>query len=153
MKFHLAILLLPFTHAGGQITDSAINRAVDRDAPAMIDLRHQVHQRWSKGKTLFGSDHGSGRDDDWLDPRCDNAKIRTFFVHPGSARRSVGSRILEACENAAIEVGFRGFDLGATVTGERLYRARGYEVIERIEVPLSNGASLPVIRMSKVISR
>jgi hypothetical protein len=39
--------------------------------------------------------------------------------------------------------------LGATITGERLYRARGYQAIERIEVPLTNGASLPVIRMSK----
>jgi hypothetical protein len=45
--------------------------------------------------------------------------------------------------------GFRGFELGATITGERLYRARGYQAIERIEVPLTNGASLPVIRMSK----
>jgi len=70
------------------------------------------------------------------------------FVHPEWARRGIGSQILEACENAS-EAGFRGFELGATITGERLYRARGYQAIERIEVPLSNGASLPVIRMSK----
>jgi hypothetical protein len=28
----------------GKITDAEINAAVERDAPAMIELRHQVHQ-------------------------------------------------------------------------------------------------------------
>jgi amidohydrolase len=32
------------TVSQGRITDAQINRAVDRDAPAMIELRHQVHQ-------------------------------------------------------------------------------------------------------------
>jgi len=104
---------------------------------------------WSKRKTLFGSDQRDGRENSLLDPLSDNAKIRAFFVHPEWARRGIGSQLLEACENAASEAGFRGFELGATITGERLYRARGYQAIERIEVPLSNGASLPVIRMSK----
>jgi hypothetical protein len=57
--------------------------------------------------------------------------------------------ILEACENAAAAAGFRGFELGATLTGERLFGMRGYKAIERIEVPLANGEALPVIRMSK----
>ncbi len=106
---------------------------------------------WSKRKTLFGSDRGSGREYDLLDPLRDNARIRAFFVHPDWARRGIGSKILEACESAAIEAGFKGFELGATITGERLYKARGYAVIDRIEAPLANGASLPVIRMSKSV--
>jgi hypothetical protein len=65
----------------------------------------------------------------------------------------VGSRILEACEGAAGDAGFRGFELGATITGERLYGVRGYEVVERIEVPLGNGVRLPVIRMVKFRQR
>jgi GNAT superfamily N-acetyltransferase len=104
---------------------------------------------WSKRKTLFGGDHGSGREDGLLDPLRDSARIRAFFVHPDWARRGIGSRILDTCESAAMEAGFKAFELGATITGERLYRARGYEVIDRIEAPLANGASLPVIRMSK----
>jgi GNAT superfamily N-acetyltransferase len=84
-----------------------------------------------------------------MDPLRDSAKIRAFFVHPNWARRGIGSRILAACENAASEAGFGSFELGATLTGERLYSARGYEPIERIEVPLGNGVSLPIIRMSK----
>jgi GNAT superfamily N-acetyltransferase len=104
---------------------------------------------WSKRKTLFGSDHGPGREAVLLDPARENARIRAFFVHPDWARRGIGSLVLTTCENAALEAGFRGFELGATLTGERLYSARGYEQIERIDVPLPNGASLPVIRMVK----
>jgi len=104
---------------------------------------------WSKRKTLFGGDRGSGREDSLLDPLQDYARIRAFFVHPDLARRGIGSRILDACESAAREAGFKGFELGATITGERLYKARGYRVTGRIDVPLPNGASMPVIRMSK----
>jgi GNAT superfamily N-acetyltransferase len=104
---------------------------------------------WSKRKTLFGGDRAAVREDDLLDPARENAKIRAFFVHPSWARRGVGSMILAACETAAIEAGFSGFELGATLTGERLFQERGYRRVERIQVPLGNGESLPVIRMSK----
>lgn len=104
---------------------------------------------WSKRKTLFGSDHRTGREDALLDPHQDAAKIRAFFVHPDWARQGIGSRILEACETAATEAGFKRFEMGATIAGERLYKARGYEVTDRFEVPLPNGASMPVIRMTK----
>ena len=107
----------------------------------------------SKRKTLFGGDRASGREDVLLDPLRDSAKIRALFVHPQWARRGIGSMILTACESAAIEAGFGSFELGATLTGERLFRARGYAPVERIEAPLANGASLPVIRMSKVASK
>ena len=105
---------------------------------------------WSKRTTLFGGDQAAGRQDSLLDPRHDAAKIRAFFVHPDWSRRGVGTRILEACENAAMAAGFRRFEMGATLTGERLYKVRGYEPIERIEVPLGGGESLPVIRMAKI---
>ncbi len=104
---------------------------------------------WSKRKTLFGADREASREDSLLDPRHDRARIRAFFVDPQWARRGVGSMILAACEAAAGGAGFQAFELGATLTGEPLYRARGYEVLERIEVPLPNGATLPVIRMKK----
>ena len=76
-------------------------------------------------------------------------KIRAFFVHPDFARQGIGSRILEACERAATEAGFTAFEMGATLTGEKLYRERGYSAVERIAAPLSNGAFLPIIRMIK----
>jgi hypothetical protein len=52
-----------------------------------------------------------------------------------------------------MEAGFHRFELGATLTGEPLYRGRGYTPDERVEVPLANGASLTIIRMSKSASR
>jgi GNAT superfamily N-acetyltransferase len=106
---------------------------------------------WSKRRTLFGSDRGLGREDTLLDPAVDAAPIRAFFVHPDWARRGIGSRILDACEQDAVRAGFHRFELGATAAGERLYRVRGYVEVDRIATPLSNGASMPVILMAKQI--
>ena len=104
---------------------------------------------WSKRRTLFGADHCAGREDSLLDPICDAAKIRAFFVHPEWARQGIGTRILEACEEAAQSHGFSRFEMGATLTGVALYKARGYREVERIEVPLAGGEVLPIVRMSK----
>ncbi len=104
---------------------------------------------WSKRKTVFGSDHAPVRENEFLDPAVDAAKIRAFFIHPDWARRGIGTKILEACESAAQEAGFRRFEMGATLTGVPLYLARGYHEVERIEVPLRNGEKLRVVRMTK----
>ena len=104
---------------------------------------------WSYRKTLFGSDGRTGREDDLLNPALDAAKIRAFFIDPSFVRRGIASVILMACENAAIAAGFRRFEMGATLTGVPLYLARGYRILECIEVPLPNGAALPIVRMAK----
>ena len=104
---------------------------------------------WSKRKTLFGGDRWTGREDSLLNPQLDAAKIRAFFVHPDWVRRGIGSMILEACENAASAAGFTRFEMGATLTGVALYRARGYVALESLEAPLANGESLAVVRMEK----
>jgi GNAT superfamily N-acetyltransferase len=106
---------------------------------------------WSKRKTLYGSDHWTGREDELLDPRVDAAKIRAFFIHPKWARRGVGSLILKACEDAAAAAGFTRCEMGATLTGVKLFAAKGYVALENISVPLKNGEGLPVVRMSKQI--
>jgi N-acetylglutamate synthase-like GNAT family acetyltransferase len=79
----------------------------------------------------------------------DAAKIRAFFVHPEWARRGIATKILERCEEAAREAGFRRFEMGATLTGAKLFGTRGYVAVEKIEVQLKNGEKLPVIRMEK----
>jgi N-acetylglutamate synthase-like GNAT family acetyltransferase len=104
---------------------------------------------WSKRKTLFGGDQWTERKDSLLDPRTDAAKIRSFFVHPEWPRRGIGSAILETCEAAAKSAGFTRAEMGATLTGVKLFQVRGYVPIESIEIPLQNGASLPVVRMAK----
>jgi GNAT superfamily N-acetyltransferase len=104
---------------------------------------------WSKRKTLYGSDHWTGREDALLDPQHDAAKIRAFFIHPAWARQGIGSKILEACEIAASTAGFTSYEMGATRTGAKLFGTKGYVAVENIQVPLKDGLTLPVIRMAK----
>ena len=104
---------------------------------------------WSKRKTLYGGDAWTEREDELLDPRRDAAKIRAFFVHPAWARRGIGSMILQACEEAAKAAGFTRFEMGATLTGAKLFGARGYVAVKGIDVPIGNDEVLPVIQMEK----
>ncbi len=104
---------------------------------------------WSRRKTLYGSDHGPYRESALLDPKVDAAKIRAFFVHPEWTRRGIATKILETCEEVAMAEGFRRFEMGATLTGVPMYTARGYAEMEKIEVPLPGGLTLPVVRMGK----
>ena len=104
---------------------------------------------WSKRKTLFGADHGPDREPDLLNSATDAAKIRAIFVHPDFARQGLGSLILATVEDAARAAGFRHFEMGSTLTGVPLYRRKGYSEVESIGVPLSNGETLPVVKMVK----
>jgi|SRR5260221_10011707 len=104
---------------------------------------------WSKRKTLYGGDHWKDRQDDLLDPGRDAAKIRAFFIHPDWARRGIGSMILDACETAALAAGFTRFEMGATLTGVKFFRERGYVALELLDLPLENGITLPIVHMSK----
>ena len=107
---------------------------------------------WSKRKTLYGGDQAKLADEDsLLDPQTEAARIRAFFVHPDWARRGIGKRIIEVCEEAARQAAFKVAELAATLPGEPLYRACGYKVIERIDVDLPEGLNLPVIRMKKLL--
>ena len=104
---------------------------------------------WSKRKTLYGSDQWTAREDLLLDPLRDAAKIRAFFIHPEWARRGVGTLILQACENAARAAGFTRYEMGATLTGAKLFGVKGYVAVKPISIPLVNGEALPVIHMEK----
>ena len=104
---------------------------------------------WSKRKTLYGGDRWTGREDELLDPLRDAAKIRAFFIHPDWARRGIGGMILEACEAAARVAGFTRYEMGATLTGAKLFGAKGYIAVKTISIPLVNGESLPVVHMEK----
>jgi GNAT superfamily N-acetyltransferase len=120
---------------------------------AEIDAKIVACGGWSRRRTLFGSDSVAGKDDQWLDPAAEPARIRAFFVHPAWARRGIGSAIMRRCEEAAREMGFSRLELAATLVGVPLYRAHGFESLEQIDVPLSNGQTLPVVRMTKRIAR
>ena len=104
---------------------------------------------WSKRKTLYGGDQHKAAQDDFLDPACDPARIRAFFVHPQWARRGIGRQIIEACEAAAQRAGFTCMELAATLPGEPLYANMGYQVTTRFVHTLPDGETLPLANMTK----
>ena len=105
---------------------------------------------WSKRRTLFGGDQAeSVRVDELLNPETDAARVRAFYVHPQWSRRGIGGQILQACETAARESGFTTLELIATLPGEPLYSAHGYERIGPFEIPLPEGHSLAAFHMKK----
>jgi GNAT superfamily N-acetyltransferase len=64
-------------------------------------------------------------DEAFRNPVTDPAIIRAFFVHPDWTRKGIGRLLLDTCESAAREAGFRTFELVATLTGIPLYDAYG----------------------------
>lgn len=86
-----------------------------------------------------------------LIPKRNRHAFAPFSFTPDFARRGIGKLIIEACESAAQSAGFQQLELAATLPGEPMYRAVGYEVIERFELSFSNGIFLPLVRMGKSI--
>jgi N-acetylglutamate synthase-like GNAT family acetyltransferase len=105
---------------------------------------------WSKRKTLFGGDARSERNAAELNPQEDAAKIRAFFIDPDYARRGIGKAILDRCESEARAHGFTRYELMATLPGQRLYAAQGYEAGEAVQYSLSSEVIIKFVPMSKV---
>jgi GNAT superfamily N-acetyltransferase len=106
---------------------------------------------WSKRQKVYT---GSGdQEDDGLliDPKTDPARVRAMFVRSDWTRRGLGRAILEACENAAREEGFKALTLVATLPGEQLYRAFGFQETKRVMVPLPDGVELEGVVMDRPI--
>jgi GNAT superfamily N-acetyltransferase len=81
---------------------------------------------WSKRDKLYsGSSEQEGRAR-LLDPATEPARVRAMFVREDWTRRGLGTRILEACEAAARETGFRRLALMATMPGYALYDRYGF---------------------------
>jgi GNAT superfamily N-acetyltransferase len=108
---------------------------------------------WSRRRTLFGSDARAERDDSWLDPGTDAAKIRAFFIDPAHARRGLGRSLLERCELEAARAGFTRCELMATLPGQRLYARYGYDSGAAIEHPLPGGLTITFVPMHKGLDR
>jgi GNAT superfamily N-acetyltransferase len=107
---------------------------------------------WSKRETLYGGDHSAGRSARLLDPRTEAARIRAMYTHPGHIRQGVGRLILDLCENAAAAAGFSKVEMMATLSGEKLYSACGYEPVEHVLSDPIEGVTVPLIRMAKNIA-
>ena len=142
-------------------TESAILHVFGPDSLLIADGTYFVAEEddgrlagcggWSRRRTLYGGDQTKSGEEPLLDPATEPAKIRAFFVHPDFARRGIGSRLLEACIEAARAAGFRRLELAATLPGVPLYAARGFREGERLEVPMPDGRHLAIVRMERDI--
>jgi GNAT superfamily N-acetyltransferase len=141
--------------------EAAFGRVFGVDRQLIIDGTYLVAEAegrvigcggWSKRKSMFGGDASRAAEDNLLDPTTDAARVRAFFIHPDWARRGIGRAILAASEEAIAAAGFTRIELVATLAGEPLYKACGYLEIERYEVAMSGGLTLPVVRMAKGVA-
>lgn len=105
---------------------------------------------WSRRATLYGSDQSPGRDAALLDPARDAVRVRAMYTHPAFKRRGIGRLIIGLCEGAARREGFTRAELMSTLAGEPLYRAVGYDVVERLSDD-RGGVPVPLLRMAKVL--
>ena len=99
---------------------------------------------------LQGGDQTPGRSAALLDPANDAARIRAMYTDPGFTRRGVGRRVLALCEEAARTAGFWRAEMMATMAGEPLYRACGYQPVERF-VEDRGGVAVPLVLMGKAL--
>jgi len=105
---------------------------------------------WSRRATLYGGDQSPGRSAVLLDPQKDAARIRAMYTNPLHTRKGVGRLILSLSEAAARSEGFKRVELMASMAGEPLYRACGYEACDRV-VDERGGVGVPLVRMSKLL--
>jgi GNAT superfamily N-acetyltransferase len=141
-------------------TESAIRHVFGPDSRLIADGTYFVAEEdgvlagcggWSRRRTLYGGDQTKSGEEALLEPATEPAKVRAFFVHPDFARRGVGSKILEACVDAARAAGFRRVELAATLPGVPFYAARGFVERERLSAPMPDGRGLPIVRMERDI--
>jgi GNAT superfamily N-acetyltransferase len=104
---------------------------------------------WSRRDKLFtGSAEQEGLVR-MLDPATEPARVRAMFTHADWTRRGLGTRILEACEEAALREGFRVLVLMATLPGVSLYERFGFRIMDRKLITLPDGVELPGAAMEK----
>ena len=140
-------------------TEAAIAHVFGVDSELIADGSYFVAEHggavagcggWSRRRTLFGSDRAATRDAGAIDPATEAARIRAFFVAPDAARHGVGTRLLAACERAALAHGFRRATLMATLPGEPFYARHGYRTEPAIILDLA-GTPVRFVPMMKFL--
>ncbi len=143
-----------------QQAESALKHVFGVDSGLIADWTYYVIEDehglaavggWSRRQHLYGGDQTKTGEDPTLDPTLAAARIRAFFVAPRAARKGLARRIYERCVADAAAAGFTRLELVATMPGEPLYSALGFDVTERYALALPDGVELPVANMQKDI--
>ena len=153
---------LSVTHYSARQIEGALREIFGVDTQLILDETYFIAEidgrivgagGWSKRTTLFGGDFSkAARVDSLLDPAKQPARIRAFYIHPQWSRRGIGSKILDACEQAARVSGFKSVELASTLPGVPFYLSRGYEKAEVFAIPMKHGETLITYRMTSTLS-
>ena len=106
---------------------------------------------WSRRYKLYAGSAAQEEDVRLLDPATEAAPVRAMFVRGDRTRRGLGTRIFEACEEAARVEGFTMLTLMATLPGVPLYRALGFKPLEEVDIPLEDGTIVAGVRMERPV--
>ncbi len=85
----------------------------------------------------------------WSHAEPGQGRIRKVFVHPAAARQGLGTRLVLAAEDRARAQGCTRFMLRAYLDAVPLYQKLGYVADQPGEMPLLDGAAMPVLFMRK----
>jgi GNAT superfamily N-acetyltransferase len=107
---------------------------------------------WSRRAKLYTGSGDQQDDDRLLDPRTEPARVRAMFVRGDWTRRGLGRAILDACERAGHQEGFRSLVLMATLPGEPLYRSFGFREVERVVLTMPDGVTLEGVAMERPVA-
>jgi len=81
------------------------------------------------------------------------SELRAVYVRPDVGRRGIGSALLCELETMAVARGLSELHMDASVNAEAFYQQHGYQIIERSEHRLSNGARMACVRMRKALPK
>jgi GNAT superfamily N-acetyltransferase len=106
---------------------------------------------WSRRDKLFSGEAAQEGRVRTLDPATEAAHVRAMFVRGDWTRRGLGTRMLDACRDAALAEGYRRLDLMATLPGAQLYERYGFVPGARTEISLPDGVRVACIPMEMAI--
>ena len=141
-------------------TASAVVHIGDPDLQLIQDGTYFVYEAdgeivacggWSRRDKLYTGSGARDGDARRLDPATEAARVRAMFVRSDWTRRGLGRAILDACVRAAHAEGFTELALVATLAGEPLYRAYGFQEVERVTVTHPDGMALEGVAMRRPI--
>jgi GNAT superfamily N-acetyltransferase len=142
-------------------TASAAIYIGDLDMTLVEDGTYFVHEAgdeivacggWSRRDKLYTGSGDADGDARLLDPLSEPARVRAMFVREDWTRRGLGRAILDSCERAARAEGFRRLALMATLPGEPLYRAFGFQEVERSMLTMPDGVEIEGVAMERPIA-
>lgn len=128
-------------------------------APAEIAAHTALTQSAEYGEDLLNSNLALATDErgnviataGWIavqdTPRT--ARIRKVFVHPGFARRGIGSSMVLDAEQRAKAHGHARLIVRANLNAVPLYASLGYVPLREGRMPTPSGIELPVVFMEK----